>query len=768
MKDVDDLFKATASSLWEAMNSHGGNAGFRIPEYQRTYDWNEEKIARLLEDAANGLYFLTDPSQEEGSFTFVGTIILVEERHKEPSYDGTSLAVVDGQQRLTTLALVICALIEAISSESKVLELMSGSEKRWLDEEVEFELGQLYKCIVGQFQEARGRNSPFPRIVRQIDTRAGKKQGPEYRSLIAHFLYKFAKYYENEESSFSLPKFGMDSGDEQRFKRNYERILSYIRFLSAPDLGQNGDGLDCQVVAPIDFKRKGIKGLFAKLEILESVSEQDRVLSKVSKGTQADRIIRLLLFAAYLMHCVVLTRVETRDESRAFDIFDALNTTGEPLTAIETFKPQVMRYEQRHSRGFISKNAFIQIEEDLNRHFPNPNDRQKETKELIVSYALYANGHKLPRDLSSQRKFLRSCYEDIQSSDRSDEAQRFVQGLADMATFRHHYWRKRSEMVSLTNHHPREVLSDIQLCFSLVREMHTSLFLPASARFWSIFKSDQQHESFTEAIRALTAFVVLRRAATGTTSGIDSDLRNLMDPNIENTLCVGLIEKNISPSLDLTKRKLRDYLTKRSVEIDDKASWIKRVCGNPLARQSKPLTRFLLLAAADASLPDESNPGFWQREDAVPAEERHFLTFDRWSSDQYLTIEHVAPQTEPKQGWDKSIYQDSYTRDTLGNLVLLPSAENSAAGNAGWERKKLFYLALSEEKRSERRKRAEEAKALGFQFTTKFQKILDRKNELTMLNSLRRVEGWNKEFIENRTRNIAGLAWDRIAPWLFD
>ena len=85
VKKVDELFKATAANLWETMTSHAGTAGFRIPEYQRAYNWDYENVARLLEDTANGLFYLTSSDE---SFTFLGTIILVSEKTKETTFDG--------------------------------------------------------------------------------------------------------------------------------------------------------------------------------------------------------------------------------------------------------------------------------------------------------------------------------------------------------------------------------------------------------------------------------------------------------------------------------------------------------------------------------------------------------------------------------------------------------------------------------------------------------------------------------------------------------
>ena len=59
--------------------------------------------------------FIIFPNLKTESYTFLGTIILVVEK-SEPSFDGNSLSVVDGQQRLTTLILLCCVLIEELFS----------------------------------------------------------------------------------------------------------------------------------------------------------------------------------------------------------------------------------------------------------------------------------------------------------------------------------------------------------------------------------------------------------------------------------------------------------------------------------------------------------------------------------------------------------------------------------------------------------------------------------------------------------------------------
>ncbi|MCY4384871.1 MAG: DUF262 domain-containing HNH endonuclease family protein [Nitrospinae bacterium] len=766
MRNVDELFKATAASLWETMTSHSGTAGFRIPEYQRTYDWSQDKITRLLEDAANGFYFLT---QNDESFTFFGTLILVEEQHKETSFDGVSLAVVDGQQRLTTLVLTMCALIETINEQLRSLQQLPSEHKRWLIDEANFQLNELYRCVVGHLP-GRGRAYPFPRLIRNDDTRAREVKDYEYRSIVSKFLLEFSHYYQNEQPAFEFPKIKEDSAEESRFKSNFDFIKEQVHFLSDPENHENR--LECNTISTSDFARKGVKRLFEKLDVYKAESDRNRALSSISSGTEANSVIRLLLFASYLMRCIVLTRVETDDENSAFDIFDALNTTGEPLTAIETLKPRVIQYESTDANGYRgspSEQAFERIDEHLNELYRNPDDRQKETKELIVSYALYADGTKQPKDLSSQRKYLRSRFDLIATNAGLDAARRFVEGLGNMAFFRHHYW-ERQGIETLANFHLYSDVMELQLFFRFLRDMNTSLALPVAARYWSKFEQDKNHEDFLMAIRALTAFIVLRRSATGTTGGIDSDLRAIMSkrpPGGGDPLYAGLTHKSGLPSLTEFKSLLRYYLKAKRIGVVDKISWVDQVCVNPLAQQSKPLVRFLLLAAADQSQPAKNAPGLWTRKDVTRTDEREYLTFQNWTADKYSTVEHIAPESRPVSGWDDSIYRKPYTKHTLGNLVLLPQEENSSAGNSGWERKKLFYRIFVERERSQQEKCIEAARTAGFPFSKKINALLQNGERLHLLDPLSEVNAWNESLIQDRTENIASLSWNKISPWLF-
>lgn len=78
----------------------GGTCQYLIPLYQRTYSWEREQCARLWNDIVN-----LHTTHREGHF--VGSIVRID----EDSAAGSTLAmIIDGQQRLTTLTLLLIAL----------------------------------------------------------------------------------------------------------------------------------------------------------------------------------------------------------------------------------------------------------------------------------------------------------------------------------------------------------------------------------------------------------------------------------------------------------------------------------------------------------------------------------------------------------------------------------------------------------------------------------------------------------------------------------
>jgi len=761
LQSVSKIYSAESDHFQGTMTCYNKNVGFRIPEYQRTYDWNEDNIKRLLEDCLNRFYNLSTSNNE--SYTFLGTLILVKEE-RESSFYGTSLSVVDGQQRLITLILLCCALTEELSVRKDNTNSLHKLTINWIKMEIKFILERLYDCVIGQLH-SNGKTSGFPRVVRfQDDNRAFSHSDAKYHSVIANFLHDFNKYYLQQNDSAFNPVQTNENADTLRFFQNYEYIKKQVKLgiykgNGTSDTTEQSD-LDFNQISHDNFQNAGLCNLFKQLDMLSDQTEKDLAISDIVSNSDSHGLVRLMLFSHYLLKSVVLMRIETSDEDAAFDIFDSLNTTGEPLTAIETFKPHVMSFERenRYTNFSLTESAkhFERLEENLNHIYLENDKRQNETRDLLVTFALYMEGYKLPENLADQRIYLRTKFE--RAADPNLK-RRIVESLADIAEFRQTYWNKDSIRKLDSIHNDRS--NQLKLCCAFISDMKTSLALPIMARYWAQYQQDRNEDTFTDAVMALTAFLIFRRSITGTTGGIDTDFRKIMK-----TLCTGLDYSNSLLSLDELKDMLRGYLAASRIGVADMETWVSQVCEVPLARYVKPLCRFLLFAASDNSTTDQENPGLLtRRKDAIHRAQLAFLDFSNWQDDKYATVEHVAPDSN-SGGWDDEIYKDSYTRHTIGNIILLPQKENSSVGNAPWTKKKLFYRVLTAKTEEERKSEFEQAKKEGLTFPKRTENLLKKQVRLDMLDPIAEMSDWTKCLIKKRTENILQLAWDVIAPWL--
>jgi hypothetical protein len=73
---------------------------YAVPDYQREYVWGSEQVEQLLTDIYGELN-LSDPAN--GPEYFIGSIVVC------PGKDGVH-ELIDGQQRMTTLFLTLCAI----------------------------------------------------------------------------------------------------------------------------------------------------------------------------------------------------------------------------------------------------------------------------------------------------------------------------------------------------------------------------------------------------------------------------------------------------------------------------------------------------------------------------------------------------------------------------------------------------------------------------------------------------------------------------------
>ncbi|MGJ8546657.1 MAG: GmrSD restriction endonuclease domain-containing protein [Sulfitobacter sp.] len=102
--------KATEAGLLQFLRAA---PRFVIPIYQRTYSWTEKECTQLWEDVYKA------GSDESIDVHFIGSIVYIEDGLSNNTKRAPNL-VIDGQQRLTTITLLLAALADAVGDEEPV------------------------------------------------------------------------------------------------------------------------------------------------------------------------------------------------------------------------------------------------------------------------------------------------------------------------------------------------------------------------------------------------------------------------------------------------------------------------------------------------------------------------------------------------------------------------------------------------------------------------------------------------------------------------
>ena len=109
--------KGTASHLLEFLE--GARKRFIIPVYQRNYDWKRENCKQLFDD-------LVSVIKEGKSTHFFGSIVSYAHSRDE-------VILIDGQQRITTISLILIAMINAmkkgiyVPEDSRLSEILEDT-----------------------------------------------------------------------------------------------------------------------------------------------------------------------------------------------------------------------------------------------------------------------------------------------------------------------------------------------------------------------------------------------------------------------------------------------------------------------------------------------------------------------------------------------------------------------------------------------------------------------------------------------------------------
>src|SRR2546421_3906693 len=101
--------KATEAKLLDFLKK---SPQFKIPIYQRTYSWTEKECRQLWDD------IVRTGGTDRISVHFVGSIVYIATGLSQVTHQ-SPLLVIDGQQRLTTVTLLLAALAGALDQRDE-------------------------------------------------------------------------------------------------------------------------------------------------------------------------------------------------------------------------------------------------------------------------------------------------------------------------------------------------------------------------------------------------------------------------------------------------------------------------------------------------------------------------------------------------------------------------------------------------------------------------------------------------------------------------
>ena len=136
--------KATEAKLLDFLRK---SPQFVIPIYQRTYSWTERECRQLWDDVVRC------GKNDKISVHFVGSIVYIESGLSQVTHQ-SPLQVIDGQQRLTTVTLMLAALAEAIGDGEPIDGFSSRKIKNYFLLNPEESGERRFKLLLSQTDKA--------------------------------------------------------------------------------------------------------------------------------------------------------------------------------------------------------------------------------------------------------------------------------------------------------------------------------------------------------------------------------------------------------------------------------------------------------------------------------------------------------------------------------------------------------------------------------------------------------------------------------------
>ncbi|MBB1390600.1 HNH endonuclease [Shewanella sp. SG44-6] len=386
--------------------------------------------------------------------------------------------------------------------------------------------------------------------------------------------------------------------------------------------------------------------------------------------------------------------------------------------------------------------------------------RAKESRDIVSSFVLYIEGINPEEHLSWQRNKLIDLYN---KAEQLNNIEVLIHSLKEIVDFRVDFWNEKNVVKQLEELPERD---EVLVYLDYFRQLNSTLLIPIVTRIYNLYYFKNK-KSFVKQIKALMHFVVLWRLSHPNTASIDKVFKNLMlGNNTRSALCVGLGPKNKILDEEGVINFLSNELRIKKINTFD--LWSNKFKGNSIYTVSKPTARLAILACYHHSeiMIDQVTIS---KTKAKLSDQNDLLNITSWKSNRYKTLEHIAPQNmKNTNDWDQDIYSDGEAfSNSLGNLTLLPEAENTAIGNNTWHVKKDYLKCFTAINKDEIDINISKLKLNGLSVKKSTIDIMYGNYALGLpVLSLLNIDVWDKNIIQNRQLNFAKLIWCQACVYL--
>lgn len=766
MINIDKAFNTENRSIYDYFVQPG--VGFYIPLYQRDYSWDSNNIEQLLEDISKGIEDLSAGSMDN-QIRFLGTIITVTESDKNNIQPQDTKAlppaiekVIDGQQRLSTIALLAAILFKQVQSiKDRLTKTVKKLEENYDQDEITSEIEEAceawkekLKAIFG-VELAGGIPKIKPKIIRgNLDKWVRKEEeNTSYKSPVAYYLHQYIDHFFNNGIEPTIDR-------ETNAGKNLKLIQQWLSNKVSEAHIDDSEFCDAQTI--IDKIKEDNLWLYPRPDLIKLLKHED-YKTKNSFSYHLSALVQNFAVCHYLLERCCFTIIKPANDDWAFDMFQSLNATGTPLTAIETFKPIVVQTIIQTSeidfKDSIESRYFQKIERSFIK-LTSASQKSRLTNEILTSFALPADGEKLSTHFSAQRKWLKSVYEQIDSEKRKTE---FIKFFGNYAEFYDLIWINYKG----ANNHPIKILETseeadlISLLILFLKDSNHKMAITFLGTFYHNLAEGKENSAsnFTMIVKAVSAFYILWRTYQSNT-GLDNVYRTYFRGSTK----TNIESKNWVNYTDFDVEDIKTYL-KGNLPTLNKEEWLNKAQIFFGYKDSVSICRFALRNAAHDTIPDEENPGLFKTAKKGTAD---YLRLEKWLSEDLNSIEHIAPEKN-KGDWNKDLYDNDELFNSIGNLTLLPRGVNTSASNKGWKEKLIYYKHLGEQDPDKLTDLTNKAKAEGVSLSVDNINVLKQASYADHIRHITNImddQEWDAKIIQTRARKILDTLWDRVITWL--